>query len=94
MPAKTIGFNPVTETGKHFHCLWSLSPAWGEFTLDKNRAQIDINSGSIELCRVELGKAHGFTRVAVDGKDIGFTEENGGANFDTVRVFNKIVIEM
>lgn len=65
-----IGFQPVQspvyEPGKDtFSCIWSLGPAWGQYTQTVDSAELTVHAGELVLNRLDLPGLAGLESAAV-----------------------------
>ena len=73
-----IGFNPMNE-GTFF---WSCDGAWGTFSYEKNRAELKVLYGSVELKMLGLPEADKVRSLLANAKDMPFTADADAVCFD------------
>lgn len=73
-----IGFNPMNE-GTFF---WSCDGAWGTFSYEKNRAELKVLYGSVELKMLGLPEADKVRSLSANAKDMHFTADADAVCFD------------
>lgn len=81
-----LGFSPKVNR-KHFSCLWSLGPAWGEVKTEKNRLEVCVHDGRLTLNSFASNLLQaGVRTVAAGEREIAFRYEEGRLLFDTPAV--------
>lgn len=92
MPNHHIGFNPY-ETN-HFHSIWSLAGAWGNFVVDNEIVKIEIYEGEIALKTLGLKFCDHVSELRIDGKNVDFSFKNGMIAFHKTTVLNCVEIKI
>jgi non-lysosomal glucosylceramidase len=92
-----MGFNPCLNQRDEFRCFWSLGSGWGIFKSSKSQVSIQVKYGKLKLKRLKLPflKGRKIESILVDGKSVGFKEENGEITLDnTCSVCRELVIQL
>jgi non-lysosomal glucosylceramidase len=73
-----IGFNPIQygTSGKRFKSFWSLDSAWGLFEVHKDKAELKVLYGNLELKILRLPFLKGKDVKAISFKDLEVSFEN------------------
>lgn len=90
MPNNHIGFNPY-KTEK-FNSVWSLSDAWGVFSVDGDTVEIAVYEGEITLKSIGIKFADKVCGVNIDGRPLSYEYKDGKVSFEKTIVKNKIII--
>ena len=75
MPKKEAGFSPVLSGD--FRAPWFLDCAWGEYERKKSETKLTIFDGELQLQALNLPYMKVVTSVTADGKEAGFSFEEG-----------------
>ena len=90
IPHGKIGFDPIVNT-ENFRCPFSLADGWGEVFFSHDSMKIVIREGDLTLCELGIG-ARRAASLAIDGKNIAFTENNGSLRFDKLKITDEISV--
>ena len=84
-----MGFAPVT--GGDIATLWSMGNAWGSAVISEDATVITVSGGTLALRSLTL--PGGAVKVSADGKEVGFTIENGAVVFGSpINSVRRIVV--
>ena len=92
MPKKKIGFNPIINE-ENFCSFWSLDMGWGKVNITKDKVELKVLEGSIELMEFAVPFAKDIKSVMIDGNEVGFLYQDESIYFDLCDISDEITIQ-
>lgn len=92
LPKKYIGFNPIVNKDD-FNCFWSLGTGWGTFSMKKDKAELKIEEGYLDLNKMGVKFADNVNNIIIDGETCTFEFDGEMVTFEDKIIKNGITIE-
>jgi len=92
MPKKKIGFNPIINE-ENFCSFWSLDMGWGKVNITKDKVELKVLEGSVELMEFAVPFAKDIKSFMIDDNEVSFLYQDGSIYFDLCDISDEIIVQ-